>query len=102
MERSERWWVIDAQSTLSDNKDKCLLKNLGVYEDNGVLMCKGRLENSDLEVDARNQIFIPMDHALAKLIAVKCHKRVNHLKIRSSLAEVRTKYWIPKGRLLVK
>ena len=102
MERSERLWVIDAQSTLSDKKDKCLLKNLGVYEDNGVLRCKGRLENSDLEVGARNPILIPMDHALAKPIAVKCHKKVNHLKIRSTLAEVRTKYWIPKGRLLVK
>ena len=102
MERSERLWVLDAQSTLSDKKDKCLLKNLGVYEDNGVLRCKGRLENSDLEVDARNPIVIPMDHAIAKLIAVKCHKNVNHLKIRSTLAEVRTKYWIPKGRLVIK
>ena len=102
MERSERLWVIDAQSTLSDKKDKCLFKNLGVYEESGILKCKGRMENSDLEPGTKTPILIPMNHAFAILIVLKCHKEVNHLKTRSTLAEIRTKYWIPKGRVLVK
>ena len=102
MQRAERMWVLDAQSTVSEKKDSCLLRNLGAFVDDGILRCKGRLENSDLSIDAKLPILIPQGHKFASLITLQCHERVKHLKVRPTLAEIRTKFWIPKGRLLVK
>ena len=59
MQRAERMWVLDAQSTVSEKEDSCLLRNLGAFVDDGILRCKGRLENSDLSIDAKFPILSP-------------------------------------------
>ena len=99
IERAEQLWIMDAQSTVSEKNDACLLRNLGVFKDNGILRCKGRLENSELDPGT---ILIPGNHLFANLIVLHCHGIVKHLKVRPTLAEIRTKFWIPKGRLLVR
>ena len=90
------------QLQFNGEKGKRVLKSFGAYKENGLLRCKGRLENADLDFDTRNAIVMPRDHKLTELIIHACHNRVKHLKIRSTLAEVRTKYWIPRGCQLVK
>ncbi len=79
-----------------------LVKTLGLTEYDGVLRCSGRLNNSELELDCVHPIILPREHRLTELIIESCHVRVHHSGLRSTLAELRTRYWVPKGRQLVK
>ena len=102
MQTAEYLWIRNVQLQFNGEKGKKVLKSLGSYKENGLIRCKCRLENADLEFDTRNPIVMPRDHKLTELIIQDCHNRVKHLKVRSTLAEVRTKYWIPRGRQVVK
>ena len=47
-------------------------------------------------------ILLDRTHHLAKLIVASAHLRVQHNRVKETLAEVRGKFWILKGRSLVK
>ena len=64
--------------------------------------CTGRLGESELDSEAREPIVLPKGHKFTELIIEQCHNRVMHSGVRSTLAQVRSKYWIPKGRQEVK
>ena len=81
---------------------KQLVSELGVVEHGGLLRCMGRLVNSDLEFDAKRPIILPRKNHLTKLIIRDCHERVHHNGARATLAELRSKYWVPKDRQEVK
>ena len=100
---AERKWLKIAQVDLQRQGNFQQLKNeLGLVESEGILRCIGRLVNSDLDFDARRPIIIPRDHAYTTMVINDCHERVMHGGVRATLAEVRSKYWIPKGRQYVK
>ena len=100
---AERLWILEVQGKLKEqNNYKVLPKDLQIVEYNKLLKCKGRLGNSDLCFDARQPIIIPRQHHLTKLIVEDCHRRVHHSGLRSTLAEVRSKFWVPRGRQTVK
>ncbi|KHJ77470.1 hypothetical protein OESDEN_22910, partial [Oesophagostomum dentatum] len=63
----------------------------------GILVCRGRLGNSDLQETAKNRIFIAPNTALAQLIIEDCHGKL-HRSTAHTMAEVRMKYWIPRLR----
>ena len=65
------------------------------------MRCQGRLGNSDLDFEARTPIILPKQHTLTELIIVHCHDKVLHSGVRATLAELRAKYWVPKGRQVV-
>ena len=65
------------------------------------MRCSGRLVNSDLEFDARRPVVLPRDHRFTRLVIEDCHRRVHHSGVRATLAEVRSRYWVPKGRQVV-
>ena len=44
----------------------------------------------------------PRDHPLTTLIIDNAHERVVHNKVRETLTDIRSKYWILKGRNTVK
>ena len=62
----------------------------------------GRLVNSDLDFDARRPIILPRGHHLTKLIIQECRESLHHSGMRATLAQLRSKYWVPKGRQVVK
>ncbi|XP_078366089.1 uncharacterized protein LOC144650313 [Oculina patagonica] len=100
---AEREWLKATQADLRSQKNFQQLKTeLGVVESEGILRCVGRLVNSDLEFDARRPIVLPRDHAYTTMVIRDCHEKVMHGGVRATLAEVRSKYWIPKGRQCVK
>ena len=100
---AERKWLKTTQDDLQRQENFQQLKNdLGLVESEGVLRCVGRLVNSDLDFDARRPIILPRDHAYTTMVINDCHERVMHGGVRATLAEVRSKYWIPKGRQCVK
>ena len=85
-----------------DDNYKQLVGTFGLSEDcNGVLRCKGGLEYSDLPQDAKGPIILPKNHC-SYLQIQQCHKRVLHSGVRGTLAELRSRFWVPKGKQLVK
>ena len=100
---AEKLWIKAAQIELRDQSNfQQLEKQLRLFEKEGILKCRGRLSESDLVEDAKYLIILPRDHRLTELIIRKCHDRTHHSGLRATLAEVRSKYWIPKGRQKIK
>jgi len=72
-----------------------------ILDANGLLRVGGRLKHADLSVGSVNPIIIPHASTIAILIAREVHE-VAHLGVEWTLAMVRRKYWITKGRIVVK
>ena len=78
-------------------------ESLGVYEhEDGYLRCKGRLGRGKLPVDTKLPILLPNSHHFTDLVVQSAHEKVYHNGVREILLEIRSKYWIPKGRQIVK
>ena len=97
-------WIKAAQRELKCQENyKQLSNKFGLIEDHkGVIRCRGRLEYADLPVEAKEPVMLPKDHHLTFLQILRCHKKVHHCGVKSTLAELRTKFWVPKGRQVVK
>ena len=94
---AELLWVKSAQKTLSDMKT--LTKQFNLFEDEqGVWRCGGRLANSEIPYATKYPILIPKSHPITSLIARQAHERVLHNGVKETLAEIRSKFWIPSGR----
>ena len=100
---AEEDWIKAAQTRLrkQEHFDK-RVSSLGLVESEGILRCVGRLSNSDLESEARKPVLLPNDHALTEMIIRECHEKVHHSGTTATLAEFRSKYWVIKGRQVVK
>lgn len=72
------------------------------HDENKILRCKGRLNNIYLQRDAREPILLLPGHHLTHLIIEQYHKQCGHQGTNATLANLRQKYWIPKGRQTVK
>lgn len=82
---------------------KQLEGQLGLFKDeNQVIRCKGRVGNAELPHVTRFPALLPRHHWLTTLIVRYCHERVLHNGLKETLAEVRSKLWITKGRQTVK
>ena len=66
------------------------------------MKCRGRLAESDLSEDAKYPIILSKDSRFTEMLIWKCHARTHHGGLRATLAEVRSRYWIPRGRQKVK
>ena len=100
---AENEWVKAVQQDLKREKNFPNLESvLGLETVGGVLRCFGRLEHSDLKVEAQKPIILPKDHAYTTKTIKECHERVLHGGVRETLAELRSKFWVPKGRQHVK
>ena len=58
--------------------------------------------NSDLPYDSQYPIFIPNSSRLAQLIVLHAHERVYHKKEKFTLVQIRSEFWIPQCRQLVR
>ena len=103
LKHAETKWVIDSQISIrNDPKFNQLSCNLGLIEEDSILRCKGRLGNSDLELEGKYPILLPKEGKFTELLVYSCHDRVFHNGLKSTLAEIRSRYWIPQGRQSVK
>ena len=64
--------------------------------------CGGRLANSELPYAVKFPILLPKSHPIVSLIVKQAHERVLHNGVKETLAETRSKYWIPSGRSLTR
>ena len=103
IEIAELAWIQDSQKLLRNSENFMKLSvQLGVTNESELLVCKGRLGNADLDFRSKFPILLPKNNAFTDRMIMDCHERVQHNKLRSTLAELRSKFWVPQGRQQVK
>ena len=98
------YWLKMSQSMLPDKEQFPLWsQQFGLLKDSdGVWRCGGRLENSEMPPYSKHPVFLDKNHHLTGLIVRECHARVKHGGVKATLTELRSRYWIVKGRNLVR
>ena len=104
VEGAERSWLLSVQRGMeTDGSLKHLETHLNLFQDEfGVLRCRSRLENSDLVETQKFPVILPRKNNLTELIIMDAHRRALHMDSNSTIAHVRTKFWVPKLRHLVR
>ena len=104
IDQARLYWLKDAQSQLHQNaKFPMWKRQLDLFiDESGLWRCGGRLANSDLPSSTCNPILLDKDHPLATLIVVNAHQRVLHNGVKETLAELRSAYWLVRGRQFVR
>ena len=101
---AEQLWVIDSQRLLTNDKQfKQWQQQLGLFKDEtGVLRCHGRIQNAAVPYSTKHPALLCKSHHFTLLIVRKAHEAVLHDGVRETLAEIRAKFWIVKGRSFVR
>ena len=101
---AENLWIIDVQDQVkSDPRFKHWKAQLVLIQDEeSILRSKGRLSQADLRYAGKYPAIIPRENKLTDLIVRDCHSSVYHCGIKDTLAELRTDFWIVRGRQYVK
>ena len=99
--KDETEWIKEIQKTMQDEKNFDKTKRaLNVIKINETLRCEGRLGMQGYLLKQRSQFFYQQGvYSLSLLLWIK---RIMHGWVNSTLAEIRERYWIPKGRQVVK
>ena len=101
----ENLLINDAQVSLKTHeKFSKWEKQLFLFsDDNGILRCRGRIDNaSNLPYSTKYAVILPGDHHLTALYVRRAHARVLHNGVKETLAELRSQFWVVKGRSVVK
>jgi len=71
-------------------------------DEDGVLRVGGRLKHAVLSFDERHPRIIPPQSRLTRLLVVSIHRRTLHGGIQLTLGTLRERFWLPRGRAVVK
>ncbi len=101
---AERLWVIDTQTHLRSERNlKVWQKQFDLFtDDNGLIRCRGRLKNADLPYATKYPLFLPRRGHFTTLVVRRAHSRVMHNSVKETLTDIRRRFWIIKGRSLVR
>ena len=101
---AEKLWIRDVQREMEQQKNwRDLQQQLSLFKDEeGIIRSRGRLANSLLPVEAKFPILLPREHYLTRLVVEHCHREVQHGGVKETLTQVRSQFWIPRGRQLVR
>ncbi|XP_054706599.1 uncharacterized protein LOC129216409 [Uloborus diversus] len=83
-------------------KDSDLFNFLPFMDENEIIRLGGRLEFAELSTEERHPIILPKRSWLTFLITRREHEKMMHGGTACTLARIRQRFWIPKGRQLVK
>ena len=62
------------------------------------MRCSGRIQNSLLPYSTKCPVLLPKKHYFTCLIILDCHEKVFHNKVNETLTQLRSEYWVVKGR----
>ena len=80
-----------------------LSRSLSLFEDkHGILRLRGRFGRSNLNYNQKHPAIIRHESHLTKLIVLDTHKTILHQGVSSTLSHIRLKFWIVKGKKIVK
>ena len=101
---AQKRWVAASQVKLLEHPSfSTWKKQFRLFLDpDGIWRCGGRLVNSELPYSTKHPILLSKDHPLTTLIVRQAHEKLQHDGVKETLTEVRSKYWIVKGRSMVK
>ncbi|XP_071580864.1 uncharacterized protein [Temnothorax nylanderi] len=82
---------------------KSPLVSLNPFLDNhGVLRVGGRLKHAPLAHDEKHPMIAPPSSWLTRLLIDSCHRRTLHGGVQLTRGLLRLRFWIPRGRTVVK
>ena len=100
---SEKEFQRHIYEAITTGKSNNLKKQLGLYFANdGVLRCKGRIDQADVSESARCSILLPKSDPITDMLIYKVHKQRLHSGVSQCLSQLRYKYKIPYGRATVR
>ena len=97
IQSAEHLWLRFVQINVDDLQ---LKRDLGLYKEDQLIRCKGRLGNAPIPYDCKYPIFVPKGE-FAILLIKHFHILVKHNGVKETLNQIRTKYWIPKARYII-
>ena len=72
-------------------------------DENGILRCQGRIDNVlSIPYSTKHPVLLPNDHCLTALYIKRAHARILHNGIKDTLTELRSQFWVTRGRAEVK
>ena len=93
----------EQQQLMCQSNFKKLKSSLNLFEDNkGLLRLRGRFGNSTMQYEEKYPLLLRTDGIFTKLVITDCHENVFHHGIESTLANLRRRYWVVRGRKTVK
>ena len=71
-------------------------------DDQQIIRCKGRVSIALLSEESKNPAFLPSKHSLTNLIIQDVHSKIKHSGFKDTLTTIRERFWVPRGREVVK
>ena len=104
MIQAETLWIVESQYKLIENtKFELWKRQLDLFVDSkGIWRCSGRLINTELPYSTKHPVLLPSNHHFTILVIMNCHKRVLHNGVKDTLTELRARFWVVRGRSVVK
>lgn len=104
LQEAENYWIRDMQESLkTDPKFSTWQKQFGLFvDDDGLWRCGGRLTKAELPFNTRHPVLLHQRHHFTTLIVRDAHGRVKHNGVKETLTELRSGYWIIRGRSFVR
>lgn len=113
LEKAELVWIQSVQGEafpeeISFLKQSIMKKTLyvrqfGLYlDEENLIRCKGRINNSALPQESKNPIFLPSKNDFVRLLIEHIHIKNMHSGVRDTLISLRERYWILRGRQAVR
>ena len=105
IQRSKLKWVQYEQATIKQENDIEKLKvSLNLFEDSdNILRLKSRIaQNDEITFSSEFPILLRNDSYFTKLVIYNFHECVYHNGTEATLNQLRTEYWVIRGRQSVK
>ena len=102
LELAERIWIKKAQEQIQKEIKDSKYKKLHPCIEDDIYVVGGRTERwMESTWNRQKFILLPKDHRLSYLIALRDHEAIGHLAVESTIAKIRSKYWIIGIRRIV-
>ena len=88
---------------VTDCKFEKTKTNLGIFVDEeGIYRCGGRLHKVSSSFECKHPAILPKNHHITELIIKDSHNKVYNKGLKEILNQVRSSYWITRGRQAIK
>ena len=96
LKEAENLWIISVKTSSFSKEIAFLLSKdqsftpptyvtkFGLYLDEEMIKCQGRLNNASMPVNTRNPVLMPAKHELTHLLIKQSHESVKHNGIRDT------------------
>ena len=92
------WEVLKGSKIKAENR----VNQLGLFVENDLIKCRGRLQQANLRHNGKFPILLPNSHHITKLLVQRYHKLSSHYGVNYVLAYMRQNWWIPRMRQVIK